>query len=945
MSANSIPWLKEQGLRVGHLNINHMINKLTEVSSILANAGKSFHIFGFSECHFPPGVSKDDISFPGYEPVRNKPTHDLETGLLMYIHQSIRFNRIKSLEQHNVETLWIEIQMKYSKPFLLCFLYRNPAEKRVDWIDRFISMMDKAYDYSKDIIVLGDFNMDLLKENSHWNLTYKSYGLSQLIQSPTRVAKGSKTLIDHLYVTDPKTIIETSVPISGCSDHFPICFTWSKKGVKIPKLNHKTVILRNFSKFDSDKFLSDLLNSRFNDVYQYTNPDQALDLWYNIFYKVYNKHAPIQTKRVKYQIKPPWLTDNIQKEIHHRDYLLKHGSREDFKKQRNKVTSFIRAEKKKYFLDLINKKKDNKTVWKAIHRLTNKNANCAKSVKGDISANNLNYHFTSVTKQVIKDDNSENNNLAELRKFCQEKHIHCMVDVHPLCVHEVFTALKQLKQTGTRGIDGIDGKILKLAAPIIAETLTYIYNLCLDKHYFPNAFKQAKVIPLFKSGMATDPSNYRPISILNVLSKPLEKHIYKCLNFHLNKYDLIHPNQSGFRELHSCHTALTKLIDRWLVNVNKRQVTGVLFVDFAKAFDVINHKLLLKKLATYKLSPNALELISSFLTNRHQKVSLNASLSDFLPNNFGVPQGSVLGPLLFSLYINDLPLFLRAQCDMFADDTTIETTNSDAYSVYHSMQQNINDLVKWTHLNHMALHPHKTKFMLVTTRQKRQNLSKTLPILYISNIEVEEVVTHKVLGITIDNNLSWSNHLENTSRNVATKVYQFRKIKNFLDLHTRKLFFYSYIQSTIDYASTLWDLASNNVLKPLHSVHKRAIKITINKSSSLTVSDYKQANILPFHAKLVFNKGLLMHKILHGNAPSSLINMFTFNNYRHSHKLNLPFTTIILCKSSLTYSGGWLWNHIPKSLKSESNFKTFKSSFHKYLMSLPDITSLHPKMY
>ena len=943
MATNSSPWLKKEGLRVGHLNINHIINKLTEVSLILANSGKSFHVFGFSEAHLPSGVSKKDLSIPGYIPIRNKPKHDLETGLLMYIHQSVRFTRIKSLEQHNVETLWIEFHMKHSKPVLLCFLYRNPAE-RVDWIDRFIFMMDNAYNRCRDIIILGDFNIDLLKGNSHWNLTFKSYGLSQLIQSPTRVAKGSKTLIDHLYATDPKTIIETFVPISGCSDHFPTCFTWSKKGVKIPKLNHKTIILRNFSKFDNDKFISDLLNSRLDNVYQYTNPDQALDVWYNIFYEVYNKHAPLQTKRVKYQIKPPWLTDEIQKEIYYRDYLLKHGSREDFKKQRNKVTSFIRAEKKKYFLDLINNKKDGKTVWKAIHRLTNKHANCATTTS-DISADNLNYHFTSVAKQVIKDDNSENNNLSELRKFCQEKNIHCVVDVRPLCVYEVFTALRQLKQTGTRGIDGIDGKILKLSAPVIAETLTYIYNLCLDKCYFPKIFKQAKIIPLFKSGTTSDPSNYRPISILSVLSKPLEQHIYKCLTSHLNKYDLIHPNQSGFREFHSCHTALTKLIDRWLVNVNKRQFTGVLFVDFAKAFDVIDHKLLLKKLAVYKLSPNTLELISSFLSNRQQKVSLNASISDFLPNNFGVPQGSVLGPLLFSLYINDLPLFIGTQCDMFADDTTLETTNLDAHKVYHSMQQSIHDLVKWTHLNHMALHPHKTKFMLVTTRQKRQNLTKTLPILYIDKVEVEEVVSHKVLGITIDNNLSWSKHLENISRNIASKLYQFRKIKNFLDLHARKLFFYSYIQSTIDYASTLWDLASNKVLKPLFSIHKRAVKITINKSSSLTATDYKHANILPFHAKLVFNKGILMHKILYGNAPSSLINMFTFNNYRHSHKLNLPFTTIILCKSSLTYSGGWLWNHIPKSLKSESSLKVFKSSFHNYLMTLPDVIFLHPKMY
>ena len=660
---------------------------------------------------------------------------------------------------------------------------------------------------------------------------------------------------------------------------------------------------------------------------------------------MYNKHAPFQTKRVKHQIKPPWLTEDIRKAMYHRDYLLKHGYREEYKKQRNKITSLIRAGKKKYFLDLINKKKDSRTIWKAIHRLTNKNVHCVTSITNDISVDRLNYHFSTVANQIIQTDNSEDNDLCKLRKYCQNKHIHSFVDIPPLGVQEVFTALRQLKQTGTRGIDGIDGKILKLSAPIIAETLTYIYNLCLDKHYFPNVLKQAKIIPLHKSGNTTDPSNYRPISILSVLSKPLEHHINKSLLSHLNKYNLIHPNQSGFREYHSCHTALTKLIDRWLSNINRKQFTGVLFVDFAKAFDVINHKLLLKKLAIYKLSSGTLELISSFLSNRLQKVSSNTYISDFLPNNYGVPQGSVLGPLLFSLYINDLPLFIETQCEMFADDTTLDTSSSDVQQVYDTIQKSINQLVKWTHINHMALHPQKTKFMLVCTRQKRQNLVQTLPVLYITNVKVDKVTTHKLLGVTIDNNLSWSKHLEIMSKNIASKLYQLRKIKNLLNLHARRLFFYSYIQSNIDYASTLWDLASKNAMKLLFNVHRRAVKLIIDKSSSLTDADYKQANILPLRAKLLYNKGIFMHKILCGNAPSSLMSMFSFNDYRHSHKVNLPLPTIILCKSSLTYSGGWLWNHIPDYLKAESNLKTFKSKLHQYLMNASDLTSLYPNMY
>ena len=208
MSDRSIinPWLKADGLRVGHLNINHCINKTTEISSILTNSGKNFHIFGFSESRLSTAISDSDISFPGYNIIRRDPIQSRETGLLLYIHQSIRFLRIMSLEQQNVETVWVEIQVKYYKPFLICFLYRNPAE-RIDWIDRFNSMMDHAYDQSKDIIILGDFNIDLLKDNNQWTRTFQSFGLTQLIQSPTRITNISETLIDHLYVTDKKKLL------------------------------------------------------------------------------------------------------------------------------------------------------------------------------------------------------------------------------------------------------------------------------------------------------------------------------------------------------------------------------------------------------------------------------------------------------------------------------------------------------------------------------------------------------------------------------------------------------------------------------------------------------------------------------------------------------------------------------------------------------------------
>ena len=306
-------------------------------------------------------------------------------------------------------------------------------------------------------------------------------------------------------------------------------------------------------------------------------------------------------------------------------------------------------------------------------------------------------------------------------------------------------------------------------------------------------------------------------------------------------------------------------------------------MDFAKAFDVIDHDLLLRKLTLYGLSSDTLHLISSVLSNREQLVCINTVKSDFLPVKYGIPQG----PLLFSLYINDLPLCIKALCELFADDTTIHSSHSNRNNLLLSLQESINKLLQWTELNHMSLNSYKTKYVTITTRQKRQNIFSRM-LLYIGNEKIVEVATHKVLGVTIDNNLSWTNHVNELTKRVSQKLYQLAKIKHFLNAHARKLFFHAYIQPIIDYASTLWDSASAHTLKPLVSIHKRALKLTLLKSTSLTAHDYKLLDVLPLKLKLEFNKGIIMHKILSGYAPSNLKLNFHSNQNRHSHKLVVP---------------------------------------------------------
>ena len=289
---------------------------------------------------------------------------------------------------------------------------------------------------------------------------------------------------------------------------------------------------------------------------------------------------------------------------------------------------------------------------------------------------------------------------------------------------------------------------------------------------------------------------------------------------------------------------------------------------------MIDHNLLLRKLALYGMSDCVMDLFSSYLSNRQQCVSVDAHTSSLSTLMYGIPQGSILGPILFSLDTNDLPLCIKALCELFADDTSLNNHHTDLNTLHASLQNSLDNLIDWTEMKHMALHPDKTKFMLITTRQKRQNIVSYFHPLTVQGITIEEVQKHRVLGVTIDNNLSWTPHVNSLCKKISIKTFQLSKIKHFINFHARKFFSHAHIQSLIDYGSTLSDSASKNSLKPLHSLYKRSLKLILLKRSSLDQDNFNLLNILPLHAKLKYDKGIYMQKIMSGNAPPSVTRLF-----------------------------------------------------------------------
>ena len=304
-----------------------------------------------------------------------------------------------------------------------------------------------------------------------------------------------------------------------------------------------------------------------------------------------------------------------------------------------------------------------------------------------------------------------------------------------------------------------------------------------------------------------------------------------------------------------------------------------------------------------------------------------------LPVRYGVPQVSILGPLLFSIYINDLPLSLNCSCEIFADDTSVLVQDPHPDQVSKKLQNVISSIVEWTKLNHMALNVNKTKCMYPTTRQKRQKMITQFSNLMIDNQQVEEVISHKVLGVTIDNDLTWTQHITLLGRQLSQKIYQLAKIKNFLDLSSRKLFFHGHFLSLLNYASTIWDNASDTNLKLLNRLHKRAVKLVLLKTSSPSKDDYIKVDILPFKCRMKFNKLMLMYNVAHGNVPQRIQRNFIMNRKRHKHLLSYQRPKNNLYKSSLTVSGSNIWNDLPPPMKTIHTKKLFKKKLKEYLFS------------
>ena len=597
------------------------------------------------------------------------------------------------------------------------------------------------------------------------------------------------------------------------------------------KHNHLEIKYRDFSKFKESEFLKDLKRKPFDQIDDIYECNAALESFYNYLIDVLNKHAPLKTKRVKQQIKPSWLSKDITDAMHTRDRFHKKKDWDNYKKWRNLVISKINTAKHDHYKQAIEENQKSSNILKYLNELNSKTA--------PVPPNNLTYNDQTVTSlQDIVDtfsqyfstvyknyeDSEGDYDPTPLDSKIKDK----LKNVSPftfdyITEHDVYKTFEKLNVNKATGLDGIGPRILKLSAPIITKAVTHIINISIATNQYPDMLKHAKVTPILKKGSKSNPENYRPISILPTLSKVIEKHIAKTIFSYLNQHMLIHKEQSGFRNAHSCQTALTKMTEVWLQEMDQGNLTAVTFLDFTKAFDLVNHTILTKKLYSYNFHANTVEWIKSYLSERTQKVCIGSTSSMPETLTVGVPQGSVLGPLLFLLFINDLPLFIKSShIDLFADDATLHSSGSSIENVESNLCNDICDVQKWCEENNMHLNMNKTKCMLITTAQKRSRLEKKEIDLVLNGNKIENVCKQKLLGVHIDRHLSWDDQVDHVYKMINSKLALLSRIKKYLNLDTRILYFNAYIMPLFDYCITIWGNCSKQNIHRMTKLQKKS---------------------------------------------------------------------------------------------------------------------------
>ena len=517
--------------------------------------------------------------------------------------------------------------------------------------------------------------------------------------------------------------------------------------------------------------------------------------------------------------------------------------------------------------------------------------------------------------------------------------------LHPTDEQELLRILTNIKTTSV-GWDDINVNILKSSFHHYSNVLVHLVNMSLSEGVFPDLMKIAKIIPLYKNGEKNILNNYRPVSVLPVFSKLFERVIYNRLIQFVNDNDLLYEFQFGFRKKHNTTLALITLIDKIVTGINDNEMTLGAFLDFSKAFDMMDHNILMRKLHKYGIRGIGNNLIRNYLQNRKQYIIFNGTLSDTLSVNCGVPQGSILGPLLFILYVNDLHLVSDLVLPiLFADDSSIFIRGNDIINMTNTLNQELNKIYIWINTNKLCLNINKTSCMLFKPRRRKVLHEFQVKI---ANTVISKANSMKFLGVVIDSNLSWDAHINFIRKKIAKGIGIINKAKRSLNQDSLLTLYHSFVYPYITYGIEVWGSSSKTNLLGILKLQNKILRIiTFSPARTSALPFYKRFNLLNVNEIYIFKVSLFMFKCCQGESSNYVNAMFLPNSQyhdyetRHHSKLHIPLLRTSFCQGIMRYKGAIIWNylldHVPTC--SKSSIALFKKHVKSHILSNENLSN------
>ena len=652
----------------------------------------------------------------------------------------------------------------------------------------------------------------------------------------------------------------------------------------------------------------------------------------------------------------PWMSSALLVSRKRKDKLAKIKTRNPslinvnkFKSYNSVYRSLIRKAKFNYYHEKFQEfSNDMKKTWKIINSIiaTKKSSHDIPSTfyDGNMSytgtkdiAEGFNEFFVNVGPSLAEViPNTDVNYESYLSDPISETFI--FANVTPAIV---LNTLSRLKSKNSSGADNISTLLLKYIMPVIIMPITHLFNLSFKTGYIPLSYKCAKIIPVYKSGDKDKFTNYRPISILPAFSKLLEKMAALQMFKYINKFNILYEHQYGFRPKHDTNQPLLHFLDRIYKGLNKptSEFTLAIFLDLKKAFDTCDHQILLRKMENYGFRGISNFWFKNYLSDRSQYVNIQNVNSTKQDIKCGVPQGSVLGPLLFLLYINDLPTATEFFTSLFADDTGFLLSSPNLEEIFLKANTELSKAATWFQANKLSLNVSKTKFIVF--RNNKMVLDEQICKLKIGNEDIERIGNnctdkyYKFVGIRMDEFLSWEHQTNHVSSKIASATFALNQVKNFLPQYIRKMIYNSLIRSHLEYGILTWGIKKSKNITKIITLQKKAVRNVAKRGySSHTDPLFGMLGLLKFDDILINNARCLMYNYTNKLLPASFQGMFEpltqFNrnmNYkvqRIKYESLSNFPSVFLPK---------IWNSLPLGCKSLQSQKMFKNALKEKAIS------------